>query len=139
MMLKLEEKEGHIVPRTLFRMEPERFGSAQHTPILYEGHMYGVRPDGQLVCFDPEGNEKWASTNAFKFGLGSYAIAGSLIYVMNDSGLLSRVEATPQEFRLLDQTQVLQGHDSWGPMAFASGHMIVRDMTRMACLDLTAN
>ena len=138
MMLKLEEKEGRIVPEILFRMEPERFGSVQHTPILYKGHIYGVRPDQQLVCFDLEGNEKWASTSAYKFGTGPYTIVGSLIYVMNDSGLLSRVEATPEAFRLLDQTQVLHGHDSWAPIAIASGRMILRDMTRMVCLEAAA-
>ncbi|RJP27062.1 MAG: polyvinylalcohol dehydrogenase [Candidatus Omnitrophota bacterium] len=134
-MLRLEEKEGQITPTVLFRMEPERFGSTQHTPILYEGHIYGVRPDGQLVCFDPDGNEKWTSTGANKFGLGPYMIAGSMIYVMNDTGLLSRVEATSEAFRLVDQTQLLQGHDSWTPIAFASGRMILRDLTRMICVE----
>ena len=65
-----------------------------------------MRPDGQLVCLDLDGNEVWTSTGAYKFGLGPYTIVGSLIYVMDDSGLLSRVEATPDEFRLWDQNQV---------------------------------
>ncbi len=137
MMLELREEEGRLVPRTLFRLDPKRFGSAQQTPIFYQGHLYGVRPDGQLVCLDLEGNEKWSSTSAHKFGLGPYAIAGSLIYVMDDSGLLSRVEANAGAFRLLDQTKVLDGHDSWGPMAFARGRLILRDLKRMACLDVT--
>ena len=96
----------------LFRLTSEQFGSTQHTPILYQGYIYGVRPDGQLLCLDPDGNERWASGGAYKFGNGSYIIVGSIIYVLNDSGLLSRVEATPEEFRLIDQTQVLDGHES---------------------------
>ncbi|MFH1739857.1 MAG: PQQ-binding-like beta-propeller repeat protein, partial [bacterium] len=91
MMLRLKEQGGRIIPETLFRLDPERFGSVQHTPILYEGHIYGVRPDGQLVCLNLEGNEKWASSSAHKFGGGSYMIIGSLIHVLNDTGLLSRV------------------------------------------------
>ncbi len=138
MMMQLEEKDGRIIPKSLFRMPPERFGSAQQTPIFYKGYIYGVRPDGQLVCFDLEGNEKWTSTSAYKFGMGPYAIVGSQIYVMNDSGLLSRVAADSKEFRLLDQTQVLHGHDSWGPIAYASGRMILRDLTKMVCLDTVA-
>ena len=138
MMLNLEEKEGRIVPNILYRMEAERFGSATQTPLYYKGYFYGVRPDEQLVCFDPEGNEKWASTGAYKFGLGAYMIAGSMIYVLNDMGLLSRVEATPEAFRLVDQTQVLEGSDSWGPIALASGRMILRDLTKMVCLEVAA-
>jgi len=136
MMLQLEMQADRIVPRGLFRLEDDRFGSAQQTPILFEDHIFGVRPDGQLVCLDLEGNEVWTSTGAHKFGLGPYAVAGDLIYVMNDHGLLSRVVADPDTFRLVDQTQVLQGHDSWGPMAFAKGRLIVRDLTRMVCLDV---
>lgn len=139
MMLQLKETEGKIETEILYRLPPERFGSTQHTPILYNGYLYGVRPDGQLVCLDLDGDEKWTSGAANRFGMGSYMIAGSILYVMNDSGLLSRVEVTPSEFRLIDQTQVLHGHDSWGPIAFASGRMIVRDMTRMVCLDVTAH
>ncbi|MEW6236662.1 MAG: PQQ-binding-like beta-propeller repeat protein [Candidatus Omnitrophota bacterium] len=134
MMLKLEENSGRIVPSILFRLKPERFGSPQHTPILYNGFIYGIRPDGMLVCLDLDGNEKWNSTSAYKFGLGPYTIAGSLIYAMNDNGLLSRVEAAPDGFRLWDQTQVLQGSDSWAPIAVASGRLILRDLTRMVCL-----
>ncbi len=136
MMLKLNETGNGITPEVLYRLEPDVFGSAQQTPIYYEDYIYGVRPDGQLVCLDVEGSIQWTSTSAYKFGMGPYIIVGSLIYVMNDSGLLSRVEATPDEFRLLDQTQVLNGHDSWGPIAYASGRMILRDLTRMVCLDV---
>ena len=31
---------------------------------------------------------------------------------------------------------MLAGHDSWGAMALAAGRLIVRDLTRMECLDV---
>ncbi len=138
MMMHLREKEGRIVPEVVFRLSDDRFGSAQQTPIFFDNHIFGVRPDGQLVCLDLDGYEKWTSTSSHKFGLGPYVVAGDLIYVMNDSGLLSRVEATPLAFRLEDETRVLEGHDSWGPMAFARGRLILRDLTRMVCIDVAA-
>jgi outer membrane protein assembly factor BamB len=138
MMLELYETEGRIEARPLFRLGPEVFGAPQHTPVCYEGHIYGVRPDGQLTCLDLEGRVVWTSGGAHKFGLGPYMIAGDLIYVMNDSGLLSLVEATPKAFDLLAQADVLDGHDSWGPMAYAAGRLILRDLTRMVCLDVSA-
>jgi outer membrane protein assembly factor BamB len=136
MMLQLKDDNGTIIPEVVFHLEPEVFGSAQQTPILYQGHIYGVRPDEQLICLDLEGNEVWTSGSDHKFGLGPYLIANNLIYVMNDSGLLTLAEATPSGYRQLAQAQVLQGHDSWGPMALAGGRLILRDLTKMVCLDI---
>lgn len=138
LMLQLEENDGAITPNVLYRLEADQFGSTQHTPIYYEGYIYGVRPDGQLVCLDVDGNIQWSSTSAYKFGLGPYMIAPPLLYVMDDNGLMSRVEATPEAFRLWDQTPVLDGHEAWAPIAFTAGRMIVRDLTKMVCIEAAA-
>lgn len=138
MVLRLVESGGKIEPEILYRLEPEVFGSTQHTPILYKDHIFGVRPDGELVCLGLDGTEKWTSTPSYKFGLGPYTIAGDVIHVLDDDGLLTRAEATPEAFQLIDQTQVLHGHEAWAPIALASGRMIVRDLTRMACLQAAA-
>ena len=66
----------------------------------------------------------------------THPISNGLIYVMNDTGLLTLIEATPAGYKQLAQSQVLTGYDSWGPMALAGGRLIVRDMTRMVCLDV---
>jgi len=139
MMLQLENKAGKLIPELLFRLEPTVFGSTQQTPILLRGYIYGVRPDGQLICLDSEGDIVWASGTAHRFGQGPYMIANGLIYVMDDSGLLTLVDATPNGYKQLAQAQVLTGHDSWGPMAIAGGRLIVRDLTRMACLDVSGS
>jgi outer membrane protein assembly factor BamB len=136
MMVKLVEQDGRIVPEIEFRLPPHVFGSPQHTPILYEGHIYGVRPDEQLVCLDLEGNVVWASGSTNKFGLGPYTVVNGLLYVMDDHGLLTLVEATPAGYVQLAQATVLEGIDSWGPMAVAANRLIVRDLTRMVCLDI---
>jgi outer membrane protein assembly factor BamB len=61
--------------------------------------------------------------------------ADGLIYAINDTGLLRMIELTPEKYRLLGQAQVLQGHDSWGPLAIAGGRLLARDLTRMVCLE----
>lgn len=137
LMLALRDDGGELKAETLFRLSADVFGSAQQTPIFYEGHIYGVRPDEQLVCLDQGGRVRWASGAAHKFGIGPYMIADGLIFVMNDSGLLSVVEAAPGGYKLLDRADLLDGHDSWAPMALASGRMILRDLTRMVCVDLS--
>ena len=135
-MLQLAATNNGISVREVFRLEPEVFGSPQHTPILFQGHIYGVRPDGQLTCLDSNGSISWTSTSAHQFGLGPYLVADTLIFVMDNSGLLTLAEATPTGYVRLDSAKVLEGPESWGPMALAGARLIVRDLRRMICLDV---
>jgi len=137
MMLQLTRENGTISAQPVFRLEPEVFGSEQHTPIFYDGYIYGIRPDKQLTCLDLNGQVVWTSTSAHKFGLGPYIIANGLIYVMNDSGVLTLAEANPAGYVQRASAKVLDGPDSWGAMAIASGRLILRDLNRMICLDVT--
>ena len=137
MMLRLSEEDGQIIAKPAFRLKPEVFGSPQQTPIFYKGHIYGIRQDKQLTCLDVNGSVLWTSTSAHKFGLGPFLIADQMLYVMNDSGVLSLVEAAESRFVLLEKAKVLDGHESWGPMAIAAGRLIVRDLTKMICLDIS--
>jgi outer membrane protein assembly factor BamB len=134
MMLQLKPGSGGIVVETLFRLPPAIFGATQQTPIFRDGHIFGVRPDGQFVCLGLDGKVVWASGVAHQFGLGSFLMASGLIYAVSDSGKLSLFEATPARFNLLAQAQVLKGREAWGPMAMAGGRLLVRDTTRLACL-----
>jgi outer membrane protein assembly factor BamB len=138
MMIQLKEANGKYSVETLFKLKPAVFGSAQQTPILFQNHILGVRPDGQLVCLDLSGKTIWESGAANKYGLGPYMIAGGLILAMNDDGLLTLAEASISSFRKLAQAKVLAGPDAWGPMALADGRLILRDMNRMICLDVAA-
>ncbi len=136
-MMQLEEADGEIGVKTLFRLGPRQFGSTQHTPIFREGFLYGVREaDKQFVCLDMEGNEVWASGSAHQFGLGPYLMADGLFFILNDEGRLTLAEAIPDEYRQLAEAQVLEGHESWAPMAMVEGRLLLRDFTTMVCLDV---
>jgi outer membrane protein assembly factor BamB len=137
MMLQLVERNGKIGVKKLFKLAPGVFGSTQQTPIFFEGHIYGVREkDKQLVCLDINGKEVWKSGSEHRFGLGPYLIADGLIYVLDDSGLLTLAQASPQGYQQLAESQVIVGHDSWAPMAMAGGRLILRDLTQMACIEV---
>lgn len=138
LMLKIHENGGKFTAETLYRLPPKRFGSEQQTPVYFEGRLYGVRQkDQQLVCLDLDGNELWNSGRD-KFGSAPYMIADGLIFAMNDKGLLTVAEATPKGYKRLMKAQVIEdATDSWGPMALVGGRLIVRDMTRMVCLDVS--
>lgn len=136
MMVQMVEEGGKIALKKLFRLKPKVFGSAQHTPLFYKGHIYGVRPDQQLVCMDLDGKILWSSTSTHKYGIGPYMLIDGKILVMDDHGKLTMVDATTKGFNLLAEAKVLDGHDSWAPMAMAGKLLILRDLTVMTCLDL---
>ncbi len=137
LMMQLEEDAGRIAAKPLFRLNARQFGSTQHTPVHYEGHLYGVREsDKQFVCLDLEGNEAWRSGSGHRFGLGPYLLADGLFFILDDDGQLTLAEATPAEYRQLATARVVEGHESWGLMALAGGRLILREMTTMVCLDV---
>jgi outer membrane protein assembly factor BamB len=136
LMLEVQTADGRFTVKTLFRLDPEVFGATQQTPIYYEQHLYGVRPDGQLACLGADGKVVWTSGPSQVFGLGSYLLANGLLFVLNDTGTLSLVEASPEKYSRLAQAQVLKGRESWAPMALAGDRLIARDLTRMVCLRL---
>jgi outer membrane protein assembly factor BamB len=136
LMLQLKKEDGHFVAHSVFKLDASVFGATQHTPILYQNHIYGVRADGRFVCLNLDGKTAWASDSTQQFGLGSFLLSDGVIFAMNDSGVLRLIQATPEKYTLLGQAQVLKGRESWGPMALAGGRLLARDLTRMVCLDV---
>ena len=138
LLIQVDAKENAWSGETLKELTPKQFNSEQHTPILYEDHIYGVRKrgGGQLVCMDVQGRELWNSGKD-RFGHGPYLIADGLVFVMDDHGVLTMAEATADGYKRLGRTEVFpEGHDAWGPMAIVDGRLVVREMTRMACLNV---
>ena len=139
MMLRLTEQADAIQPEVLYAHDIDTFGSMQQTPVYYQGHLYGVRvTDKQLLCMDDQANTVWSSSGAVTFGHGPYAIADDMIFAMDDEGLLRLIRATSSGYVQLAEARVLQGHESWAPLAFASGRLLVRDTSQMVCLDVAA-
>jgi len=139
LMLQLSEEGGKIVPKTVFRVNQAVFGATQQTPILYKDRFFGVRPDAQLACIGLDGKPVWASGTTMKFGLGPLMLADGLIYAMNDNGKLCLFEASTTKCVPLGAVELFKdGNEAWGPMALAGGRLIVRDFTRMICLDVAA-
>jgi outer membrane protein assembly factor BamB len=122
---------------SLFRLSANTFQSHQHTPILYNGHLYGIKVGGALMCLDLKGNVVWSSAGKAQYGLGPYTLADGMLYVLSEKGLLALVEATPSGYKELSKAQVLSGGDAWAPLALADGKLIARDLTTMVCLDVS--
>ena len=139
-MVQLSLQNGKITSQTLYKLDSKTFGSEQQTPILYDNHIFGIRPDRELVCLDLEGNVTWSSSRTNRFGsqgLGPYSIADGKLYILDDGGTLTLAQANTTGYTQLAQAKVLEGPDAWAPMAFASGRLIIRDMNKMVCLDIS--
>jgi outer membrane protein assembly factor BamB len=125
----------------LRRISAREYGSEHQTPIFYEGFLFGSRcPPGaqQFLCMTPEGKVVWTS-GADRFVRGAYLIADGLLYAIDESGTLFLIEATPEAYRVLDRFKIWPDtHDAWGPMALVAGRLLVRDLTRLVCLDVSA-
>jgi outer membrane protein assembly factor BamB len=137
LMLQVLKENDRFATRALFRLDAEVFGATQHSPVLLDQHIYGVHPDGEFVCLDLDGNPLWSSGRNLRFGLGPFLIANDLVFALNDSGLLSLMSASPERHQLLGQAKVLSGRESWGPMAFAGGRLLVRDLENLVCLEVS--
>jgi len=136
-MIRLRGELDSIQTEEVFRLKHTVFGADQQTPILSKGHIYGVIPGGKLACLDLNGNRLWTSGGANRFGLGPFLLADGLLLVLHDQdGTLHLVEADPAGYRELARAKVLDGHDAWGPMAMASGRLILRDLTQLVCIEV---
>jgi len=118
--------------------------SEQQTPILLGDTMFVIQPKdagarrAEFIAADvsalPE--VKAESGKDARFGLGPYLYADGAFWIVDDEGVLYVYEYGGNGFRRLASHKILPGNDSWGPIAFAGGLMILRDSTSMVCLDL---
>ncbi len=89
-----------------------------------------------MICLNLSGKQVWDSGND-RFGHGPYLRAGEMLLAMDNRGVLTLAQATVAGYKRLARHEVFpDGHDAWGPMALVEGYLILRDMTRMTCLDL---
>ena len=115
------------------------WNSEVHTPIVYKGHMFAVgkKRRGLFTCLNFDGKEVWTSDGKAAFGLGSFLLADGMFFVLEgDTGMLRLIEASTTEYKELASAQVLSGDDVWGPMALSDGKLVLRDLTKMVCLDV---
>ena len=113
--------------KALFSLTKEQFASEVQTPIYYQNHLYTVMPadagalNRQLVCMTSDAKINWSSGADNRYGLGSYIIADGKIYLLDDNGVLTIVKADPQGFVRLAKVKILQGVETWSPIAIVPG------------------
>ena len=142
-MFKINKNNNTFSVETLYRIRPnEGLACEQQTPVFYKGFLYGILPNdagadrNQFICYDPEGKIIWKSGKANRFGLGPFIVADNKFFILNDNGELSVINANAKKFELMGRIKIFKGVDSWGPIAIAGSRMLLRDSTRMFCIDI---
>lgn len=144
-ILQVKENGGSFSVSLLDKFKPaEGIASEQQTPFIYKGHVFGILPKdagemrNQFVCYK-SGNLKKPVMNSGKterFGLGPYMVADDKFFILSDDGELTIAKASTSEFKIMSKTRILEGQDSWGPLAITGGYLILRDSKQMICLDI---
>lgn len=138
-MVRVVPAGGKYQTKSVFDMVRNEWNSEVHTPIVYKGHMFAVgkKRRGLMTCLDMTGKEVWTSDGKAAFDLGSYMLADGMIFALEGkTGILRLIEANTTGYKELASAQVLTGPDVWGPMALSDGKLVLRDLTKMVCLDV---
>jgi outer membrane protein assembly factor BamB len=145
-LIRISESGGEYNAELVYDLPPDEIlACEQQTPIFHDGHLYSIMPKDagalkqQFVCYTPEGEMVWSSGQDNRFGLGPFLLADNKFFVLDDKGTLTMFDALSKEYVQLGQAPVLDGHDSWGPLALAGTRLLVRDMNFMACVELGAD
>lgn len=144
LMVQIEKTAGGYVASEIARHGPKDWlACEQQTPILVDGLLYGIMPKDagalkqQFVCYDPKNGELvWSSGKTHRFGLGPFFLADDKFYVLDDDGTLTMLALSKTGYEQLAQYKILDGHDAWGPIALAGSRMLLRDSTRMVCIEV---
>jgi outer membrane protein assembly factor BamB len=140
-MVRVKKTGNAFQADPVFDMKNNEWNSELHTPVVYKNCMFAVgkKKRGLFTCLTLDGKEAWTSEDKASFGLGSYILADGRFFVMEgDTGILRMIEASTAGYKELDSAQVLSGPEVWGPMAVSGGKMVLRDLTKMICIDLGA-
>ncbi|MGE5424315.1 MAG: PQQ-binding-like beta-propeller repeat protein [Syntrophothermus sp.] len=144
-LLKVTENNGRFEVKILQQYKPqEGMASEQQTPIFMNGNVYGIMPKdaGELrnqfvVCASSDCKKILSrSGKEERFGLGPYIFADGKFFIVNDDGELTIAKATSSGFSVLDKWKVIDGQDTWGPVAVTGGFLLMRDSKQLVCLSI---
>jgi len=146
-LLQVKANNGQYTVKVLQKLKPQDgLASEQQTPVFYGGYLYGILPKdaaglrNQFVCCKGNDCSKilMSSGKTDRFGMGPYILADGKFFILNDDGEMTIAKASPAGFTVLDKARIIDGQDSWGPIAITSGYLLMRDSKTMVCVDIKA-
>lgn len=145
MLFQLVKSGESFNVKVLQKYRPlEGLASEQQTPIFMGGYIFSIQPKdaggsrNQFICCKADDCKKilWTSGKTDRFGLGPYTVADGKFFILNDDGVLTIAKATTSGWVLMDKANIIEGQDSWGPIAIADGRLLMRTSKQMVCIDM---
>ena len=136
-LFSVEKRNGDYVIEEIYKTQD--FGTHVHTPILYEGHLYGPctsneRRDG-LVCLSVDGKLEWKTERSPKFDKGGLLLADDIIFIVDGfDGYLYMFEPTPETVKPIQKAKLLAGRKIWAPLTLVDGRLLIRDQKVLKCV-----
>ena len=144
-LMQVTLKNGVYDVNLLQKYKPqEGLASEQQTPIFLHGYLYGIQPKdagglrNQFVCYKADDCKKnvMSSGKTDRFGLGPYIVADGKFFILNDDGEMTIASVSSTHFTILGKSRIIDGQDSWGPIAITGGFLLMRDSKQMVCMDI---
>lgn len=146
-VIQIKENGGQFSAVLKDKYKPmEGLASEQQTPVYYDGYLFGILPKDagglreQFACFKAGDTRKslMSSGKTTRFGLGPYILADNKFFILNDDGEMTIAKYSTSTFQVLDKAKILDGQDSWGPIAITGGYLLMRDSKTMVCIYVRA-
>ena len=139
-MLEIIKEKDEFSVKELFLTEEA--GSKMHPAILFEDHLYlnHTKNPRQMKCLNLDGDVLWEEGSAPGFELGGMILVNGLILNQNGkNGDIHLIRPSPEGYKELGKASFFDSKKSqaWAPLAFSQGLLIIRDMEKMVCVDLT--
>jgi outer membrane protein assembly factor BamB len=129
--------------------KPDGLHSIMGSPILQDGHIYGVCAFGELRCLKADtGKQLWQHLTVERKSLFATTFIvpqGDRHFLFSDQGDLIIAKLTPKGYTEIDRAHVIEptlfsrGRDVvWTHPAFAGSFMVVRNDKEIICISLAA-
>ncbi|MCW0483824.1 PQQ-binding-like beta-propeller repeat protein [Gaoshiqia sediminis] len=149
-MIQVEKQsDGSYAAKELFTTV--EFGDQTKPPLLIDGNFYAQygtnnRRDG-LTCMNMNGEIMWKTKRDPDFNKGSMIYADGLILATDGARKLYLIEPDISGFKPIASSELLAeqkgegmvarfGTQNWAPIALADGKLLIRDQSRMLCVQV---
>ena len=102
-------------------------------PVLKNGYLYGFS-ENLLVCMEAStGKLHWRGK---KYGYGRILVCGEQLLILGNTGVLTVVDANPENFNEVFSAPLLSNARCWNGPALVNGYLFARNGEEIACFDL---
>jgi outer membrane protein assembly factor BamB len=150
MMFQLDaDKPAAAVLWPASKAPARRIYSHTSTALFPGDHLYSAKSSGELICVEASsGKQVWESTKVTDLKSGASICltpCGDSVLLYTNQGELIRAQLTPQGYKELSRTSVLQptmpfsGRNvAWSPPAYANRCIFARSGKELVCASLAA-